>query len=210
MPHNIKGHAERTPGRHTLTVHDSPELAPRGSVPGRRTLAEAQPASPVSGNGLPAPVLARMESAFGADFSDVTIHHGSEAGAVGARAFTAGSQIHFAPGEYRPDSEDGLSMIGHELTHVLQQRAGNAARSSSSTTTKSPWMARRPAAPKRTTRLTTSANLSRQQRTSHATSQAVSHRSGITTRTASSSSILSATWPSAASRSPRLATASRS
>ncbi|HZU30528.1 MAG TPA: DUF4157 domain-containing protein [Candidatus Angelobacter sp.] len=73
---------------------------------------------------LPKEVQAKMESALGGDFSDVRIHVGSEVAAIGAIAFTWGSDIHFAPGHYNPHSIQGQQLLGHELAHVLQQRAG--------------------------------------------------------------------------------------
>ena len=73
---------------------------------------------------LPKEVQAKMESALGGDFSDVRIHVGSEVSAIGAIAFTWGSDIHFAPGYYNPHSIQGQQLLGHELAHVLQQRAG--------------------------------------------------------------------------------------
>lgn len=73
---------------------------------------------------LPKEVQTKMESALGGDFSDVRIHVGSEVAAIGAIAFTWGSDIHFAPGYYNPHSMQGQQLLGHELAHVLQQRAG--------------------------------------------------------------------------------------
>ncbi|MGH9328618.1 MAG: DUF4157 domain-containing protein [Terriglobia bacterium] len=73
---------------------------------------------------LPKEVQAKMESALGADFSDVRIHVGSEVPAIGAIAFTWGSNIHFAPGYYNPNTLHGQRLLAHELTHVVQQRAG--------------------------------------------------------------------------------------
>ena len=73
---------------------------------------------------LPKDIQAKMESALGGDFSDVRIHVGSEVASIGAVAFTWGSDIHFAPGYYNPHSIQGQQLLGHELTHVLQQRAG--------------------------------------------------------------------------------------
>jgi hypothetical protein len=73
---------------------------------------------------LPRDVQAKMESALGASFSDVRIHVGSEASAIGAIAFTWGSDIHFAPGQYNPHTPNGQFLLGHELVHVIQQRAG--------------------------------------------------------------------------------------
>ena len=43
---------------------------------------------------------------------------------LGAVAYTQGSALHFAPGEYRPGTLDGDRLLGHELVHVTQQRAG--------------------------------------------------------------------------------------
>lgn len=78
------------------------------------------------GQPLPGPVLARMEDFFNADFSGVRVHVGPEASSIGALAFTLGSQIHFSPGQYDPQTQRGQRLLGHELTHVLQQRAGRA------------------------------------------------------------------------------------
>ena len=73
---------------------------------------------------LPKEVQTKMEAAMSADFSDVRIHVGPEVTAIGAIAFTWGTDIHFAPGYYNPHSIHGQQLLGHELTHVLQQRAG--------------------------------------------------------------------------------------
>jgi hypothetical protein len=78
----------------------------------------------IGGMPLPREVQTKMESALGANFSDVRIHIGPEAASVGALAFTWGSNIHFAPGHYNPGTPQGQELLGHELVHVLQQRAG--------------------------------------------------------------------------------------
>jgi hypothetical protein len=65
-----------------------------------------------------------MERTLGADFSNVRVHVGPQPGRIGALAFTSGSDIFFAPGQYQPQTATGLRLIGHELAHVLQQRAG--------------------------------------------------------------------------------------
>lgn len=77
-----------------------------------------------AGRRLPEPVQKKMESFFGADFSDVRVHVGHEASSIGALAFTYGSDLYFANGQYDPHSPHGQRLLGHELTHVLQQRAG--------------------------------------------------------------------------------------
>ncbi len=73
---------------------------------------------------LPRDVQAKMEAALGANFSDVRIHVGPEASAIGAIAFTWGSDLHFSPGQYNPHTPHGQFLLGHELAHVVQQRAG--------------------------------------------------------------------------------------
>lgn len=80
------------------------------------------PAGP--GQPLPDAVRNRMERFYNADFNDVRIHVGPEAPAIGALAFTVGNTIVFAPGQYDPASRRGQQILGHELAHVVQQRAG--------------------------------------------------------------------------------------
>jgi len=79
---------------------------------------------PAPNGALPEDVRSGMERAFGSDFSDVRVSEGSRASEVGALAFTQGSDIHFAPGRYNPDTPAGRDLLGHELAHVVQQRAG--------------------------------------------------------------------------------------
>ena len=80
----------------------------------------------VRGGGTPLPraLLAKMEAAFGADFSGVRVHVGPQASRIGAIAFTTGNDLYFAPGQFQPDSVKGQQLIGHELAHVVQQRQG--------------------------------------------------------------------------------------
>lgn len=69
-----------------------------------------------------------LEDAFGSSFRDVRVNRASSgAAALGAEALTRGSEIHFAPGRYDPDSAAGRDLVGHELAHVVQQRQGRVA-----------------------------------------------------------------------------------
>lgn len=98
------------------------ELMQGKMAPAQRSAAEA---SSGSSSSLNPEVQGQMEGALGADFSDVKIHPNSEkAPAVGALAYTQGSDVHFAPGQYNPNSSSGQELLGHELTHVVQQREG--------------------------------------------------------------------------------------
>lgn len=108
-----------------------PRLPGPGGVAQPRAHGNAQPLPPglirtggAGGRPLPDAVRTKMEGFFKTDFSDVRIHVGSEAPAIGALAFTLGSSIYMAPGQYNPDTPHGQQLLGHELTHVLQQRAG--------------------------------------------------------------------------------------
>lgn len=75
--------------------------------------------------GIPDDVKQRMEDSFGTDFSSVRVHPDSaKAPEVGALAYTQGTDIHFAPGQFKPDTSAGQQLIGHELTHVVQQAEG--------------------------------------------------------------------------------------
>ena len=77
------------------------------------------------GQPLPTAVREKMESAFGgASFEDVRVHVGQQATSIGALAFTLGTDLYFAPGQYNPQTLHGQQLLGHELTHVVQQRAG--------------------------------------------------------------------------------------
>lgn len=74
---------------------------------------------------LAAPVRHFMESRFGADFSRVRVHTGSDAAqlskALHAQAFATGNDIYFNTGKYAPETFAGRHLLAHELTHTLQQ-----------------------------------------------------------------------------------------
>jgi hypothetical protein len=71
---------------------------------------------------------ASMELRFGHDFSRVRVHADARAGesaeALNARAFAVGSHLVFGAGQYSPQSDAGRRLLAHELSHVVQQRAG--------------------------------------------------------------------------------------
>lgn len=125
-------------GKRTLT--ETAFVAPSSTTPGKRTLTEDETsqrraerdaaadagAPPPAGGGtsLPAKLRTLMESLLGADFAGVRVHQTPYAQAIGARAFTRGDDLYFASGAYDPESPHGRELIGHELTHVVQQRQG--------------------------------------------------------------------------------------
>ncbi len=82
-----------------------------------------------TGPGQPLDVRTRasMERRHGKDFGRVRVHTeaatASLARGVGALAFTAGSEIAFAPGMYAPHTTAGRRLIDHELGHVADASA---------------------------------------------------------------------------------------
>jgi hypothetical protein len=82
----------------------------------------SQPLSPA--------IRARMEAHFGHDFSQVRVHTDAPAArsaqALGAKAYTYGRELVFAPGAYDPQSTTGQRLLAHELAHIVQQAQGRA------------------------------------------------------------------------------------
>lgn len=78
-----------------------------------------------SGQPLDAGTRSFMEPRFGHDFSKVRVHTDARAAesarAIGARAYTVGSNMVFGEGEYGPGTQAGQRLLGHELAHVVQQ-----------------------------------------------------------------------------------------
>ncbi len=81
------------------------------------------------GSPLSSDLQTSMGTAFGADFSNVRIHTGSNAVEMskdlGAQAFTHGSDIYFNEGKYDAKSNSGKHLLAHELTHTVQQGASD-------------------------------------------------------------------------------------
>jgi len=65
---------------------------------------------------------------LGADLSAVRVHTDTQAArstdAVQAKAYTVGSSIAFADGQYAPQSDSGKGLLAHELVHVVQWGGG--------------------------------------------------------------------------------------
>jgi hypothetical protein len=81
----------------------------------------------LKGGGQPLPHSERafFEPRFGRDFSGVRIHTDRKAAeaarAVNSRAFTTGRDVVFGEGQHAPGTTGGRKLLGHELTHVVQQ-----------------------------------------------------------------------------------------
>jgi len=95
----------------------------KATLPGQGETMVAAPRD--AGQKLAPAVREEMERGFDSDFSSVQIHDDAaahdSARAINARAYTAGNNIVFGEGAYRPDSKGGKALLAHELAHTLQQ-----------------------------------------------------------------------------------------
>jgi hypothetical protein len=109
------------------------EKTPRRKIAGRNAATSVHAASApkvtsaVASGGVPLTPAQRayFEPRFGCDLSGIRVHTSDKAAAsaqgINARAFTLGSDIAFAHGEYEPETHAGRHLIAHELAHVAQQ-----------------------------------------------------------------------------------------
>jgi hypothetical protein len=100
-----------------------------GLLPGGRVHPEVEGAIASrrgSGRPLDGGTRERVSEKLGDPLADVRVHDDAAASdlarSVSARAFTTGTDVYFAEGEYRPGTSDGDRLLAHELTHVVQQR----------------------------------------------------------------------------------------
>lgn len=73
---------------------------------------------------LPSQIQAKMEQAFGMDFSGVQLYRSQAVADTGAQAVAQGGRIAFAPDQLDFSSQAGQSLLGHELSHVASQARG--------------------------------------------------------------------------------------
>ena len=104
-----------------------------GILPGGRVhpgVESAIAAARGGGRALDGTVRERVAEAVDDPLTDVRVHADEHADAlarsVSARAFTTGTDVFFAHGEYRPRTASGDALLAHELTHVVQQRGSPA------------------------------------------------------------------------------------
>lgn len=83
-----------------------------------------------AGQALESSTAASMGASLQADFSNVSVHTDAAAQQLcadtGSKAMTSGSHIYFGAGNYSPGTDGGRELLGHELTHVVQQSEGRA------------------------------------------------------------------------------------
>ncbi len=115
---------EAAPEEEELQMKPSPQQSEASHNDASENLENQLNSSKGGGSPLPDDVRSFMEPRFGADFSQVRVHTDSQAvqmnQAVGAQAFTHGSDIYFGAGKSPAVSD----LTAHELTHVVQQTGG--------------------------------------------------------------------------------------
>lgn len=81
------------------------------------------------GESLDGATRAFFEPRLGHDLSAVRIHRDGAAAAsarsVAARAYTVGNHVVFSGGQFRPETDAGRRLLGHELVHTIQQGAAS-------------------------------------------------------------------------------------
>ena len=74
---------------------------------------------------MPESLSVRIQDGFGINTNELSLRESPAVAIMGARATAQGNVISFAPGEYQPNTADGLKVLGHELNHVREQAEGN-------------------------------------------------------------------------------------
>jgi hypothetical protein len=123
-------------GTHTITGSECSSCQKeKASTNLQRAATSAEPVNEVpsivdevlrsSGQPLDVQTRSFFEPRFGHDFSRVRVHTDARAAesarAVNALAYTVGQDVVFGAGQYRPEASLGCQLLGHELTHVIQQ-----------------------------------------------------------------------------------------
>lgn len=84
------------------------------------------------GQAIDAAIRGPLEGALGADLSAVRLHAGPQASelnrSMSAEAFTHGTDVYFRDGMPDTNTDAGLHLLSHELTHTVQQGSAPARR----------------------------------------------------------------------------------
>lgn len=73
---------------------------------------------------VPDALSSRIQKSFGLDPAALRFEESPQVMDRGFAAEAQGDTVRFAPGAYKPDTPEGLSILGHELNHVAQQARG--------------------------------------------------------------------------------------
>ena len=130
---SIQREMEPKKEKEKIRMKPSLQLSPDGNQEAGGNLEDQLNNSKGGGSPLPDNVRSFMEPRFGADFSQVRVHTGSESVQMNqdlnAQAFTHRQDVYFGAG--KAPAKDALT--AHELTHVVQQSGAEVIRASQST-----------------------------------------------------------------------------
>ncbi len=119
-----------TPVQRKCTHCEDDEKMQRKEIDGEEATADSSLENYVgslssSGQPLPDEVRSFYEPRFGYDFSNVKVRpdniSAKSAQSINALAYTSGNNIVFNNAQYAPNTDSGKKLLGHELTHVVQQ-----------------------------------------------------------------------------------------
>jgi hypothetical protein len=112
------------------TIHTKPAPTRASRAPDMASALAAADRARGAGVPLSPAVRSYFEPRFAHDFSNVRVHADDSAATaargIQARAYTLGQNVVFGAGEFAPDSDRGMRLLAHELTHVVQQSGGAA------------------------------------------------------------------------------------
>jgi len=127
QPRREPGLAEEMEARANAVAIGKGEVLPATATPRGDSALAGESASAVAGTGRPLSTSERasLEPNFQRDLSMVRVHTDADAARsaeqMGAKAYTYGNDIAFAPGQFAPDSTAGRELLAHEVTHTEQQ-----------------------------------------------------------------------------------------
>jgi hypothetical protein len=105
---------EKTAKTNRQATHPMPEIAE-----GTRNRRGAGRPLTLSGS-----LAKRIKTGFGIDADELSLRESPEVAEMGAKATAQGNVVSFAPGQFKPDTREGMETLGHELSHVREQAMG--------------------------------------------------------------------------------------
>jgi len=66
-----------------------------------------------------------IQNSFGINTNQLQLRESPEVTKMGALATAQGNVIRFAPGQFNPNTHEGLNTLGHELAHIQEQAMGS-------------------------------------------------------------------------------------
>ena len=123
-PGQVRGHHAAVCGARPPSAPASSSLIVQTARGYAQHMGCLRPHASAPGKTIPPELRPTLERLFQTDLADVRIHISQQPSTIGSLAFTHGSDIYVAPDQFHFGSPHGGRLLGHELTHVVQQRAG--------------------------------------------------------------------------------------